>query len=46
MCVCVKGGGGGVGEGKGGQRMIGTLPNQVEKMLVSDPGKKQNPLRT
>lgn len=45
MCVCVKGGWGG-GEGKGGQRMIGTLPNQVEKMLVSDPGKKQNPLRT
>ena len=47
MCVCVcEGRVGGGGEGKGGQRMIGTLPNQVEKMLVSDPGKKQNPLRT
>ena len=37
--------GGGVGGG-GGQRMIGKLPNQVEKMLVSHPGKKQNPPRT
>lgn len=26
--------------------MIGKSPNQVEKMLVSDPGKKQNPPRT
>lgn len=41
-------GGGGVGGagGEGGQQMIGKLPNQVEKMLVSDPGKKQNPPRT
>ena len=41
--MCGDGGGGG---GLGGQRMIGKLPNQVEKMLVSDPGKKHNPPRT
>ena len=40
--MCVGGGGGlGGGGGEGGQQMIGKLPNQVEKMLVSDPGKKQ-----